>query len=100
MSMREKRLEVSKSIAKCNKKNEGEKNNILHKASNSKAKFEDDEYGTSENSSKDEYIRLFVRRYNKYMSENGLKHYNRNLMNFRKSNPPKKWYGKNKEEKN
>lgn len=40
----------------------------------------------------------FVRRYNRYMRKNCLKHFDKNLTKIRKSNPSKKWKDKNKEE--
>lgn len=39
---------------------------------------------------KDEDTGLFVRHYNKYIKRNSLKHSDKNLVKFRKSNPPRK----------
>lgn len=42
---------------------------------------------SSEESSKEEKMRLFVMHYNRNTRKNGLKQYNKNLMKFRNYNP-------------
>lgn len=61
------------------------------KVSTSKVKVEDVEDGTDEFYLKYEVMRLFVRSYNKYIKINGLKHSNKNLVKFKKSNAARKW---------
>lgn len=56
----------------------------------SNAKVEDDEDNINKASSKDEEMSLFVRHYNKHIKRKSLKHYDKSLMKFRKSNPSKK----------
>lgn len=39
------------------------------------------------------------RRYNRYRIKNSLNNFDKNLIKFKNSNPPKKWEDKNKEER-
>lgn len=62
-----KRLETSEGTVTRIEKSIEEKNKLSLKASTSKTKSKDDDDDTSEYFSKDEEIRLFIRRYNRYM---------------------------------
>lgn len=44
-------------------------------------------------------MRMFIRRYNRYIRKIGIKHSNKNLMKFIKFIPQKKWDDKKKEER-
>lgn len=92
------KLEASESNANRKNKDKDEKIKISLKALISKAKIEEDQDNLSDDSSKDKEMRLFVRRYNKYMMKSVLKHLDKKLMKFRKLNPPKKRVYKKKEE--
>lgn len=67
------------------------------KVSTSMAKLKDNEDSRSEELSKDEEMGLFIRHYNRYKRKNSLKNFDKNLIKFRNSNPPKKWEDENKE---
>lgn len=75
-----------------------EKRSISLKASSSKDKVKDDEDNSNEDSSKDEEMSLFVKRYNNYMKRNCLKPSDKNFVKFKRSNPPRKWEYKEKKE--
>ncbi|KAK2374793.1 gag-protease polyprotein [Trifolium repens] len=65
------------------KEKEKDKRSIALKASKSK-KVEQVESSSSEDDSDDEEMRLFVRRYNRYVRKNGIRHSDDNLKKFRK----------------
>ncbi|KAK2422403.1 gag-protease polyprotein [Trifolium repens] len=82
-------LEKHEKCEKKEKHNEKEKQNdkrsIALKASKSKSKkVEQVESSSSEDDSDDEEMRLFVRRYNRYVRKNGIRHSDDNLKKFRK----------------
>lgn len=60
------------------------------KTSTSKINVKDDEDRSNEDYLNDEDMSLFVCYYNKYINKNGLKHSEKNLVKFRKSNLTKK----------
>ncbi|WJX13358.1 hypothetical protein P8452_03754 [Trifolium repens] len=67
------------------KEKEKDKRTIALKASKSKSKkVEHVESSSSEDDSDDEEMRLFVRRYNRYVRKNGIKHSDENLKKYRK----------------
>ncbi|KAK2396415.1 gag-protease polyprotein [Trifolium repens] len=67
------------------KEKEKDKRSITLKASKSKSKkVEQFESSSSEDDSDDEEIGLFVRRYNRYVRKNGIRHSDANLKKFRK----------------
>ncbi|KAK2421404.1 gag-protease polyprotein [Trifolium repens] len=67
------------------KDKEKDKRTIALKASKSKSKkVEHVESSSSEDDSDDEEMGLFVRRYNRYVRKNGIRHSDENLIKFRK----------------
>ena len=70
--------------AKRKDKNKDDKKRIFSKALTSKSKVLEDGDDSSDDSSKDEDMWVFVRCYDKYMRMNGLKHHATNLMKFTK----------------
>jgi hypothetical protein len=67
------------------KEKEKDKRSIALKASTSKSKkVEQVESSSSEDDSDDEEMGLFVRRYNRYVRKNGIRHSDDNLKKFRK----------------
>ncbi|KAK2382949.1 putative mitochondrial protein [Trifolium repens] len=67
------------------KEKEKDKRSIALKASKSKSKkVEQVESSSSEDDSDDEEMGLFVRRYNRYVRKNGIRHSDDNLKKFRK----------------
>ncbi|KAK2364611.1 cysteine-rich RECEPTOR kinase [Trifolium repens] len=67
------------------KEKEKDKRSIALKASKSKSKkVEQVEISSSEDDSDDEEMGLFVRRYNRYVRKNGIRHSDDNLKKFRK----------------
>ncbi|KAK2422441.1 gag-protease polyprotein [Trifolium repens] len=67
------------------KEKENDKRTIALKASKSKSKkVEHVESSSSEDDSDDEEMGLFVRRYNRYVRKNGIRHSDDNLKKFRK----------------
>lgn len=42
---------------------------------------------------------MFVKHYNNYMKRNDLNHSDKNLVKFRRPNPPRKWEDNKKKEK-
>lgn len=66
------------------------------KASSSKVKNSKEESDNfDEEASKKEKMALFVKRYNKYLKRNKLKHSDKGLVNFINNHPPKKEHIKN-----
>ena len=65
---------------------EGEKKSIALMASSSKSsqKEQSDNDSSSDEDSDDEEMVLFVRRYNRFIRKNGIKHSDKNLIKFRK----------------
>ena len=76
----------NKSKKEKNKDREGEKKSIalMTSSSNSSTKEQDDNGSTSDENSDDEEMGLFVRRYNRFIRKNGIKHSDKNLIIFRK----------------
>lgn len=92
-------LKSSEENIKNKEKFKEDKVRISLKASCYKAKVKDDEINFNEDSSNNEEMSLFVKCYNKYMKRNTLKHYDKDLVKFRRSNPPRKWEDNKKEER-
>lgn len=68
-----------KSKKEKNKDKDSEKKSVALVASSSKSSDGD---SSSDEDSDDEEMRLFVRRYNKFIRKNGIKHFDKNLMKF------------------
>lgn len=66
-------------------------------ASTSKAKVEDEDYSTREDSSKDEDMR-FLLDVTIDILKNGIEHLDKNLVKLKKPIPPRKWEDKKKKE--
>lgn len=85
-----KRLEAREVNAKKKEKLREEKRSISLKAFASKAKVKEDDKSTShDDSSKEEYMNWFVKRYNNHVNQIILKHSNKNLINFKNSHSSK-----------
>lgn len=81
----------SKVKSKKKEKHKEEKMDISLKDLSSEAKKSKEESDNSdEEAPKEEKMGLFVRRYNRYMKRNKLKHSDKGLVNFKKSHPPKR----------
>lgn len=69
-------------------------------SSKSSTKKQDDSRASDDECLDDEEMRLFMKRYHKYIKRNGVKHSNKNLINYRRQvNSSKKDENKKEESK-
>ncbi|XP_050874924.1 uncharacterized protein LOC127078519 [Lathyrus oleraceus] len=92
-------LANSKVNSKKNEKGKEEKRDLSLKASSSKVnKSKEESDDSDEEASKKEEMDLFVRRCNRSLKRNKLKHTDKCLVNFRNTHPPKKDHKKQDDE--
>lgn len=81
------------------KKVKEEKRNISLNISTFEAKVEEDEDGTNDDSLKECEMGLFLKCYKKFIKRKFVKHFDKNLVKFRKFNPSTKWKDRKKEKR-
>ncbi|KAK2402924.1 gag-protease polyprotein [Trifolium repens] len=88
LNLLEKHEKSEKKVKHNDKEKEKDKRSIALKASTSKStkskRIEHVESSSSEDDSDDEEMGLFVRRYNRYVKKNGIRHSDENLRKYRK----------------